>query len=126
MEPNRVGVRLSPMATQKPQPAPITGSDGLTSVSSRSGTISVTCTAAGLPIRMSIGAAAARRKPEALAREILALCTLAGTAAGVRTRKDLSSSGLDDEALGLLGLPSRRDLVAAEAAADACTGRSRR
>ncbi|MBM7369354.1 hypothetical protein [Gordonia hydrophobica] len=113
------------MAAQKKQSVPVIGDDGLTSVSSKTGTIRVTCTAAGLPVRMTIAAAAARRRPESLAREILALCRLAGTAAGVRTRGDLGGQGLDDETLGLLGLPSRRDLVAAEAAADAC-GRSRR
>lgn len=114
------------MTAQVKQPVPVIGDDGLTTIASRTGSISVTCTAAGLPVKMTIGAASARRKPESLAREILALCRLAGTAAGVRTRGDLGGRGLDDDTLGLLGLPSRRDLVAAEAAADACAGRGRR
>lgn len=126
MEPKHRPLRLSPMAAQKKHPVPVIGDDGLTSVSSRSGTIKVTCTEAGLPVKMTISAAAARRRPEALAREILALCRLAGTAAGVRARGDLGAQGLDDETLRLLGLPSRRDLVAAEAAADACGGRTAR
>ena len=125
MEPKSSPLRLSPMAAQQKHSAPVIGDDGLTTVSSRTGSISVTCTAAGLPVKMTIAAASARRRPESLAREILALCRLAGTAAGVRTRGDLGGRGLDDETLALLGLPSRRDLVAAEAEADACAKRRR-
>lgn len=132
MEPNCLPLRLSLMATKNVQPkspsvaAPVTGPDGLTEVSSRSGAVAVTCTAAGLPVRMHLTASAVRRKPEALAREILSLCQLAGTAAGVRTRAELGGQGVDDDALNLLGLPSRKELVAAEAAADASAARSRR
>lgn len=126
MEPKSPCVRLSHMPAQKQPPEPVTGTDGLTTATSRSGTISVTCTAAGLPVKMTIGAHAARRNPAALGREILALCRLAGTAAGVRTRGDLGGRGVDDETISLLGLPSRADLVAAEAAADACAVRNAR
>lgn len=126
MEPKAPPVRLSHMSAQKQPPEPVTGADGLTTASSRSGAVSVTCTAAGLPIKMTIGAHAARRNPAALSREILALCRLAGTAAGVRTRGELRDRGVDDETIALLGLPSRADLVSAEAAADACAGRGGR
>lgn len=99
---------------------------GLTTVASRSGAISVTCTAAGLPVGMTISSRAMRRSPAALAREIMALCTLASTTAGVQARHRLRGRGVDEEALDLLGLPSRKELVNAEAAADASSaGRNR-
>lgn len=114
------------MAEVKQLAEPVTGPEGLTSVRSRSGALAITCTAAGLPVRMRISAAAMRRSPDALAQEILALCRLAGAAAGVSNRAQLVGDGVDEETLGLLGLPSRAELVAAEAAADACAARGRR
>ncbi|WP_238526421.1 hypothetical protein [Gordonia neofelifaecis] len=75
---------------------------------------------------MTISARAMRRTPAALAGEILALCRLAGATAGVRMRGDLAERGVADDALALLGLPSRNELVAAEAAADASATRRRR
>lgn len=139
MEPNRHLLRLSVMATKNDSrtaskvqqgeggiAAPVTGADGLTEVSSRSGAVTVTCTAAGLPVRMRLSSAAVRRTPTALAREILALCQLARTSAGLQARSELSGQGVTDEALSLLGLPSRQELVAAEAAADASANRGRR
>ncbi len=75
---------------------------------------------------MTLASAAMRRSPAALAEEILALCRLAGTAAGVHTREALGAGGVSADALALLGLPSRDDLVTAEAAADRCGARRRR
>ncbi|MGI6798123.1 hypothetical protein ACE11G_04060 [Gordonia sp. PS3] len=75
---------------------------------------------------MTISSRAMRRSPAALAREIMALCTLASTTAGVQARHRLRGRGVDEEALDLLGLPSRKELVNAEAAADASSaGRNR-
>ena len=99
------------------------GATGLTTVRSRGGGVSVTCTPAGLPVELRSEPAHCRRPAHVLAAEILALCRLAGTAAGVRRRDALAADGVPAETLALLGLPGRDELVAAEHAVDARTPR---
>ncbi len=98
-------------------------SDGLTTVRSRGGGISVTCTSTGLPVAMRLEPAQCRREPTELAADILSLCRLAGLTAGVRRRTMLAGQGVPDETLSLLGLPSRAELVASEELLDTGGGR---
>lgn len=97
--------------------------DGLTTVRSRGGGISVTCTSTGLPVAIRLEPAQCRREPDSLAADILALCRFAGLTAGVRRRTALTRQGVPDETLSLLGLPSRADLVASEERLDAAEAR---
>ncbi len=97
--------------------------DGLTTVRSRGGGISVTCTSTGLPVAIRLEPTQCRRDPDGLAADILALCRFAGVTAGVRRRAALTQQGVPDETLSLLGLPSRADLVASEERLDAAGAR---
>ncbi|WP_235831328.1 hypothetical protein [Gordonia zhaorongruii] len=106
------------MATNIDNRKPLETADGLTTVRSRGGGISVTCTAAGLPVAMKLEPAQCRRDPSALAADVLALCRLAGVTAGARRRDALAADGVPDETLALLGLPSRADLVDSEESSD--------
>ncbi|GAB19919.1 hypothetical protein GOEFS_096_00960 [Gordonia effusa NBRC 100432] len=85
---------------------------------SRSGTIAVTTTPAGLPTSITIDDAELRRDPDRLAAQILALCRQAALAAGIRLREELSRNGFGADSLASTGLPTVDDLAAAERAAD--------
>lgn len=98
--------------------------EATTTVRSRGGGITVTCTPAGLPVGMRLEPAQCRRDLSALAADVVALCRLAGVTAGVRRRTTMAAEGVPEETLSLLGLPTRDDLLTSEEAADAGRGRA--
>lgn len=55
-----------------------------------------------------------RRSAAALGADILALCRIAGTRAGVRHRARLTAAGVPATALADMGLPTRDHLAALE------------
>lgn len=91
---------------------------GLSHAASRCGRLAVTTTAAGLPVGLSIDPSLLTRPPEALAAHILDLCRVAALAAGVRQRRLLAQTPGAGPVAAALGLPTERELAAAEERAD--------
>ncbi|NUS45166.1 MAG: hypothetical protein HOQ24_15940 [Mycobacteriaceae bacterium] len=75
--------------------------------SNRAGTITVRATNQGMPVEVTISREELRYGAQPLADQILQLCRLATTEAGMRRRDLLSERGIPDEILNRLGLPSR-------------------
>jgi hypothetical protein len=83
-------------------------------VVSRSGTIAVSTNERGLPTALKIDPRELRRRPQALADEILALCRLSATRAQVAFRRDLVDQGYSPTVIGELGLPTDEQLAHVE------------
>ncbi|QKT08143.1 hypothetical protein HUN08_13795 [Gordonia sp. X0973] len=93
---------------------------------SRSGAISVTTTAQGLPVEVTIAESALRLGARAIAAQVLALCEQGRVSAGVRLRETLTCDGVDEELLALMGLATADDLARIQSDADdaSCAPRS--
>lgn len=85
----------------------------------RGGEIVVIATDSGLPTKIVVTPEQLRRDPDALAGEILRLCGLATDRAGVARRGYLTTLGLGEQALDLLGLPTAELLAQSELADEA-------
>lgn len=90
----------------------------ISEASRRDGSVWVKTTSQGLPLEVNIDALWAQRGGPALAAEIVALCKLAHIRAGVQQRQSLVDAGVPRDALAQMGLPTAKDLAAAEAAID--------
>lgn len=93
--------------------------DSRTTVRSRSGAITVTTTAHGLPVAVRIADSAMAMGAEALAARVLALCREGAMTAGVRLREMLAADGIDDDVLATMSLPTADDLARTQSALDA-------
>ncbi len=96
-----------------PSPAGVTAA-----VSNRSGTVSVRTTEHGLPLELRIDPRELRYGGQRLADEILTLCRRSAMEAGARRRDELARDGMPADVLHKLGLPTRADVAAAQAAED--------
>ncbi|MDL9936710.1 hypothetical protein QSJ18_08160 [Gordonia sp. ABSL1-1] len=86
---------------------------------SRSGGVSVTTTAQGLPLAVRIETSELRKDPAVLATEVLRLCRRAAMSAGVALRADLLAAGVDRDLVDTMALPRADDLARTEYADDA-------
>ncbi|GED99482.1 hypothetical protein [Gordonia crocea] len=93
--------------------------DSRTTTRSRSGAITVTTTAHGLPVAVRISDAALGMGADAVAARVLALCDEGRIAASVRLREHLAATGVDDEVLAAMSLSTADDLARAQSAEDA-------
>lgn len=80
----------------------------------RSGTIAVRATDQGLPVDIQIERRELRFGAQSLADEILRLTKQAALEAGARRREELAQSGIPNDVLDRLGLPTRDQVVARE------------
>ncbi|BDT85248.1 hypothetical protein GV791_04475 [Nocardia cyriacigeorgica] len=79
--------------------------------SNRSGTISVRATDQGMPVEIKFERSEYRYGAQALAAEILRLTQRSTVAAKARRREVLAESGMPDDILDRLGLPTRQQAV---------------
>ncbi|WP_280233908.1 hypothetical protein [Nocardia cyriacigeorgica] len=79
--------------------------------SNRSGTISVRATDQGMPVEIKFERSEYRYGAQALATEILRLTQRSTVAAKARRREVLAESGMPDDILDRLGLPTRQQAV---------------
>ncbi|WP_280234049.1 hypothetical protein [Nocardia cyriacigeorgica] len=86
------------------------------SATSRTGAIAVRTTEQGLPVGISIERAELRGDPDALAAEVLRLCTQAANRAGLARRAQLEQAGLTEDMLALMGLPTAAEVADQEMA----------
>lgn len=86
---------------------------------SRSGAITVTTTAQGLPVAVRLTDSAMGLGADTLAARILALCGEGRIAAGVALREAVAAQGVGDEVLDMMGLATVEDLARAQSADDA-------
>ncbi|HNP58780.1 MAG TPA: hypothetical protein PK331_02950 [Gordonia sp. (in: high G+C Gram-positive bacteria)] len=93
--------------------------DSRTTVRSRSGAITVTTTAHGLPVAVRITESAMAMGAEALAARVLELCREGAMTAGVRLRELMSADGVDDDVLATMALPTADDLARVQSVLDA-------
>lgn len=77
----------------------------------RDGGIRVRTDEVGRPVEIHLENAQLGRSAEALGADILALCRIAGTRAGVEQRARLAAAGVPATALADLGLPTRDHLA---------------
>ncbi|MCQ4120306.1 hypothetical protein [Rhodococcus tibetensis] len=96
-----------------PPPAGVTAA-----LSNRSGTVSVRTTEQGLPLELRIDRRELRYGGQRLADEILTLCRRSAMEAGARRRDELARDGMPADVLDKLGLPTRADVAAMQAAED--------
>ncbi|MFT4201659.1 hypothetical protein [Gordonia sp. (in: high G+C Gram-positive bacteria)] len=85
--------------------------DSRTTTRSRSGEITVTTTAQGLPVAVRIADSALAMGTEKLAAAVLSLCEQGRIAASVRLRERLRADGVDDEVLATMSLATAEDLA---------------
>ncbi|GAB05844.1 hypothetical protein GOAMR_45_00420 [Gordonia amarae NBRC 15530] len=83
----------------------------LTTVRSRSGSITVTATHQGLPVSIKIADREMRRDMAGLAAELTELCQGAAMVSGIRLRTKLLDEGMDADIVGAMGLPTSDDLA---------------
>ncbi|RVW05191.1 hypothetical protein [Rhodococcus xishaensis] len=100
--------------TSEPSPPPAT----VASAANRARTVTVRATETGLPMEIHIDPRELRYGGEHLAQEILRLCREAGREAGARQRDELARQGMPHDVLDRLGLPTRGEIAAEQAAAD--------
>ncbi|GAB09951.1 hypothetical protein GOARA_050_00130 [Gordonia araii NBRC 100433] len=100
--------------------------DSRTTTQSRSGAVTVTTTAQGLPVAIRLADSAMRLGADALASQVLALCEQGRIAASVRLRELLAADGVDDEVLATMSLATTDDLARVQAVDDeqACAPRT--
>ncbi|MFC8042687.1 hypothetical protein [Nocardia sp. NPDC057353] len=82
------------------------------------GTITVRTTEHGLPLGVTLDPDQLRRDPDQLAAELLRLCRQSAARAGVARREQLREAGFTPEMLARTGLPTERDVAAAEIIAE--------
>ncbi|MFC8527922.1 hypothetical protein [Nocardia sp. NPDC057227] len=82
------------------------------------GAIVVRTTESGLPIGITVDPDQLRRDPAQLAAEILRLCGQSAARAGLARREYLRASGFTPEMLARTGLPTEREVAAAEIVAE--------
>ncbi|MET7768236.1 hypothetical protein [Nocardia sp. NPDC005366] len=87
--------------------------------SSRGGDIVVSATDSGLPLAVRVTSEQLRRDPDDLAADLLRLCRLAASRAGLQRRGYLSGLGLSEQTLNRLGLPDRETVERSEIADEA-------
>lgn len=85
--------------------------DVLTTVRSRSGSITVTATHQGLPVSIKIADGEMCRDMAGLANELTELCQGAAMVSGIRLRTKLLDEGVDADIVGAMGLPTPDDLA---------------
>lgn len=90
----------------------------MTTVTSRSGAISLRTTEQGLPLEVQIERPELRRDPMELANELLRLCKQARNRAGLAQRAELERAGMPSEMLALTGLPKPEDVAREELVAE--------
>lgn len=86
--------------------------------SSPSGGIVVATTEQGLPTSIRLERSEMDKPAQTLARDILALCRLAGRRAAAARREEMIAAGVGSEALSYLNLPTTRDVLEEEARLD--------
>lgn len=86
--------------------------------STRTGSIAVRTTEHGLPLGVTLEPDQLRRDPAELAAELLRLCRQSAARAGVARRENLKAAGFTPEMLARTGLPTERDVAAAEIVAE--------
>lgn len=84
----------------------------------RDGGIRVRTDEVGRPLEIRLEASQLHRSAEALGGDILALCRIAGTRAGVGRRAELAAAGVPADTLAELGLPTRDRLADLESRFD--------
>lgn len=99
------------LAGRSPSDRPSGFADALTTVRSRSGSITVTATHQGLPVSLKIADGEMRRDMAGLASEIADLCQGAAMVSGIRLRARLLDEGVDADIVGAMGLPTPDDLA---------------
>lgn len=82
------------------------------------GSIVVRTSEMGLPLGITVEPDQLRRDPDQLAAEILRLCGQSAARAGLARREYLKAAGYSPEALALTGLPTEREVAAAEIVAE--------
>ncbi|TLG04699.1 hypothetical protein FEK35_19935 [Nocardia cyriacigeorgica] len=93
------------------QPMPAIPNVTVAASSNRSGTISVRATDQGMPVEIKFERSEYRYGAQALAAEILRLTQRSTVAAKARRREVLAESGMPDDILDRLGLPTRQQAV---------------
>ncbi|UGT60000.1 hypothetical protein [Nocardia asteroides] len=88
------------------------------SASTVTGSIAVRTTETGLPLGITLDPDQLRRDPGELAAEILRLCRQSAARAGLARREHLRAAGFTPEMLARTGLPTEREVVAAEIVAE--------
>ncbi|MFI9504699.1 hypothetical protein [Nocardia sp. NPDC052566] len=118
---NPVYEGADPEAVVEPDPPGSTAFETCTTgeASVRGGAIVVTATDSGLPTAVRVTPDQLRCDPRELADEILRLCRLAADRAGLRRREYLTGLGVGEDALNLLGLPTKQALERSELADEA-------
>ncbi|MFT3900782.1 MAG: hypothetical protein QM728_11155 [Gordonia sp. (in: high G+C Gram-positive bacteria)] len=92
--------------------------DSRYTVRSRSGAITVTTTAHGLPVAVQLGESAMTMGAGALADAVLGLCAQGRLAASARLREILRADGIDDEVLATMALATAEDVARAQSVED--------
>ncbi|WP_157226431.1 hypothetical protein [Gordonia soli] len=82
--------------------------------SSRSGGITVTTTAQGLPTHIRLDRSQLDKDPAVLGAEIFRLCRQSAMAAGIALRDQLVASGVTRDVVDAMRLPTADDLARAE------------
>lgn len=94
---------------EQPKPVP---NVTVAASTNRAGTVTVRATNQGLPVEVKIDRGELRYGAQALADEVMRLCKLATVEAGARRRELLASTGIPDDILDRLGLPTRQAAIA--------------
>ncbi len=84
----------------------------------RNGTIVVKATDQGMPLDIRVAQSELRYGADALAAEIMRLTKQAATEAGARRREELAKSGVPEDVLNRLGLPTREQAIEDQWASD--------
>ncbi|ONM47040.1 hypothetical protein [Nocardia donostiensis] len=93
------------------QPVPTVPTVTVAASTNRSGTISVRATDQGMPVEIKFERSEYRYGAQALAAEILRLTQRSTIAARARRREVLADSGVPEQVLDQLGLPTRQQAV---------------